>query len=361
MARSSKRDAGSAHANVDAPQERPTIGFVDLRSDTVTRPTPAMRRAMAEAEVGDDGYGEDPTVRALEEAYAQRVGKEAAVYVPSGTMANQIALQALCRPGNLVVAGRRQHVVIYEEGAAAAHAGVQIHAVDDDDGTLSPHDVAWVVEAARHHQPRPGLVCVEHTHMPAGGVPWSLDALGAVVRAADGIPVHMDGARLFNAEVASGIPAPRHTAPVTTVMSCLSKGLCAPVGSVLAGPTDVIAASRVARQRLGGGMRQAGVVAAAGLVALRTMVDRLADDHRRARRLAEAVADRWPDAGCDPSAVPTNIVVFTHAAPAALIDHLRREGVLAGTIAPATMRLVTHHDVDDVGVERAVKALANAP
>jgi len=316
---------------------------------------------MAEAEVGDDQYGEDPTVRALEELYAQRVGKEAAVYVPSGTMANQVALLALCRPGDSVVAGRRQHVVIYEEGAAAANAGVHIHAVDDTDGTISPEDVAWAIQAADHYQPRPGLVCIEHTHMPAGGVPWSLDALDAVVRAAGGLPVHMDGARLFNAEVASGLPAHRHTAGMTTVMSCLSKGLSAPVGSVLAGPADVIDAARLARQRLGGGMRQAGVIAAAGVVALTTMVERLEEDHIRARRLAEAVADRWPDAGCDPGRVPTNIVVFTHRTPGVLVDYLRGEGVLAGTIAPATVRLVTHHDVNDAGVERAVKALVNAP
>jgi threonine aldolase len=336
-------------------------GLVDLRSDTVTTPTPAMRRAMAEADVGDDGYGEDPTVRALEEAFAQRVGKEAALYVPSGTMANQIALLVLSRPGDLVVAGRRQHVVIYEEGAAAANAGVQIHAVDDADGTISPEDVAWAVQAARHYHPRPGLVCVEHTHMPAGGVPWSLEALDAVVHAADGLPVHMDGARLFNAEVASGVPAHRHTAAVTTVMSCLSKGLGAPVGSVLAGPAPVIEKARVARQRLGGGMRQAGVIAAAGLVALTTMVERLAEDHVRARRLAEAVADRWPDVGCDPGRVATNIVVFAHPSPAVLVDYLRGEGVLAGPIAPGTMRLVTHHDVSDAGVDRAIKALVNAP
>ena len=335
--------------------------FVDLRSDTVTRPTPAMRRAMAEAEVGDDGYGEDPTVRTLEEAYAQRVGKESGLYVPSGTMANQIALLVLSRPGDLVVAGRRQHVVIYEEGAAAANAGVQIHAVDDSDGTISPDAVAWAVHAAQHHHPRPGLVCVEHTHMPAGGLPWSLEALDAVARAANGLPIHMDGARLFNAEVASGVPANVHTRAVTTVMSCLSKGLCAPVGSVLAGPAPVIEQARVARQRLGGGMRQAGVIAAAGLVALTAMVERLAEDHARAKRLAEAVADRWPDAGCDPGRVPTNIVVFAHASPEVLVDHLRGEGVLAGTIAPGTMRLVTHHDVNDAGIDRAMKALVNAP
>jgi threonine aldolase len=336
-------------------------GFVDLRSDTVTRPTPEMRRAMAEAEVGDDGYGDDPTVNALEEEYAERVGKPAAVYVPSGTMANQVAMRVLCPRGSLAIAGRRQHVVIYEAGAAAANAGVQIHAVDDTDGTISPADVTWAIEAASHYHPAPGLVCVEHTHMTAGGIPWSLEALHAVVAAASGLPVHMDGARLFNAEVATGTSAARFAAPVTTVMSCLSKGLCAPVGSILAGPADVIAAGRVERLRLGGAMRQAGVIAAAGLVALRTMVDRLAEDHVRARRLAHAVAERWPQAGCDPDRVPTNMVVFTHPSPERVVEHLHHEGVLSGTIAPGVLRLATHHDVDDPGIERAVKALASAP
>jgi threonine aldolase len=340
-----------------------TSGFVDLRSDTVTRPTPEMRRAMAEAEVGDDGYRDDPTVNALEEAYAQRVGKPAAMYVPSGTMANQVALRVLCPPGRLAIAGRRQHVVIYEAAATAANAGIQVHAVDDTDGTISVPDIAWAIEAASHSHPEPGIVCVEHTHMPSGGTPWSLDALEAVVAAATAgsLPVHMDGARLFNAEVATGVDAARFAAPVTTVMSCLSKGLCAPVGSLLAGPADVMEAARVERLRLGGSMRQAGVIAAAGLVALRTMVDRLAEDHARARRLAQAVADRWPDAGCDPGRVPTNMVIFGHGSPQRVVDHLRHEGVLGGTIAPGVLRLVTHHDVDDPGLERAVKALASAP
>jgi threonine aldolase len=335
-------------------------GVVDLRSDTVTQPTPEMRRAMADAEVGDDGYGEDPTVTALEEAYAARVGKPAAVFVPSGVMANQLALRVLCAPGALVIAGRRQHVVIYEHGAAARNAGVQFHAVDDEGGTLAPADVEWALRAAAHHQPPPGLVCVEQTHMPANGAPWSMADLLALKAAAGDIPIHMDGARLFNAEVATGTAALSFAAPVTTVMSCLSKGLCAPVGSVLAGPADVIAAARVERHRLGGAMRQAGVIAAAGLVGLRTMVDRLADDHARARRLAEAVATRWPESGCDPARVRTNIVVFRHRAPAALVDHLRAEGVLAGTIAPGVARFVTHHDVDDAGVERAIKAVTAA-
>jgi threonine aldolase len=338
-----------------------TSALVDLRSDTVTRPTAEMRKAMADAEVGDDVYGEDPTVNELQDAFAARVGMDAALFVPSGTMANQLALRLLAAPGTSVVAGARQHVVIYENGAGGRNAGVQFHTVPDDDGLLQPADVTWALEAASHHYPTVGLVCIENTHMPADGRAWPLEAVHDVVRAADGVPVHMDGARLFNAEVATGTPAADYGRAVTTVMCCLSKGLCAPVGSLLGGPADVMAAARAERQRLGGGMRQAGVIAAAGLVALRTMVERLADDHRRARTLADAVAERWPDAGLDPARVTTNMVIFRHGAPGRLLDHLRTEGVLAGTIAPGVVRLVTHHDVDDDGVARASKALASAP
>jgi threonine aldolase len=333
--------------------------MVDLRSDTVTQPTPEMRRAMASAEVGDDVYGEDPTVNALEAAFAERVGKEAALFVPSGTMGNQLALRLLAPAGTTVLAGRRQHVVIYENGAGGRNAGVQFTTLDDADGTISADDVRWAVEAAEHHHVRPGLVCVENTHMPADGAPWPLEALEAV--AAVGLPVHLDGARLFNAEVATGVAAATLAAPATTVMCCLSKGLCAPVGSMLAGPSEVMAAARGERQRLGGGMRQAGVIAAAGLVALQTMVERLAEDHRRARRLADVVAERWPDAGVHPERVRTNVVTWRHPSPLELVDWLAGEGVLAGTIAPGVMRVVTHHDVDDEGIERAVRALAAAP
>ncbi len=334
---------------------------VDLRSDTVTQPTAAMRRAMAAAEVGDDSYGEDPTVNALEATYAERVGKPAAVFVPSGTMANQIAVRVLAPSGTAVVAGRRQHVVAYELGAAARNAGVQFVPVDDDDGTVAAGAVTAARAAADYHQPTVSLVAVENTHMAASGAPWSLAALQAVQAAAGDVPVHMDGARLFNAEVATGVPAAAMAATATTVMSCLSKGLCAPVGSVLAGPADVIAAGRIERKRLGGAMRQAGIVAAAGLVALKEMVDRLADDHARAARLATAVADRWPEAGCRPAAVRTNIVVFAPPSADELVDHLAADGVLAGMIAPGVVRLVTHHDVDDAGVDRAVRALRSAP
>ena len=334
---------------------------VDLRSDTVTRPTAAMRRAMADAEVGDDDYGEDPTVRALEEAFAVRLGKPAALFVPSGVMANQIAVRVLTAPGTAVVAGSRQHVVAYEFGAAALNSGIQFIALDDEDGMLDADQVRWARRAAEHHQPVVSLVSIENTHMAASGAPWTTDRLQAVVDAAGPVPVHMDGARLFNAEVATGIAASDWAAPTTTVMCCLSKGLCAPVGSLLAGSDDVITVARLARKRLGGGMRQAGVLAAPGLLALRDMVGRLHEDHARAARLADAVAERWPGCGLDPATVRTNIVAFTHAEPDKLLAHLEDRGVLADAIVPSTVRFVTHHDVDDAGVTRAIAALRDAP
>jgi threonine aldolase len=336
-------------------------GLVDLRSDTVTRPTARMRRAMAEAEVGDDGYGEDPTVNELEARYAERVGKPAAVFVPSGTMANQIALRILSVPGTRVVAGRSQHMVAYELGAGPRNAGIQFHPVDDKAGVLGPDALAWAKEAERHHQPPVSLVCIENTHMASGGIAWRLEELKELDRVADGLPIHMDGARLFNAEVATGVSAVAMASSATTVMSCLSKGLCAPVGSLLAGSEAHMAAARDERKRLGGGMRQAGVLAAAGLIALDEMVNRLVDDHLRARRLGEAVAERWPEKDVDPKRVESNIVVFHHAGANALLAHLAEQGVLCGTIAPGLVRLVTHHDVDDDDIDRAVRAIATAP
>jgi len=331
--------------------------IVDLRSDTVTRPTPAMRRAMADAEVGDDGYGEDPTVNALEEAYATWVGKPAAVFVPSGVMANQIAMRVLTRPGDVVVAGALQHVVGFEMGAAARNAGIQFHTVDDSDGHLDPRSIRAALDAERHHQPAVRGVVLENTHMASGGTPLTPEETERLVAAAGGFPVHLDGARLFNASVALGCSGSALAAPVTTVMSCLSKGLCAPVGSLLAGPTDVIAQGRIERKRLGGSMRQAGVLAAAGLVALRTMVDRLADDHRRARRLADAAAETVSP-NFDPSTCSTNIVCFEHPDAESLVDSLAALGVLAGTVSATRVRMVTHADIDDAALEVAMGALA---
>jgi threonine aldolase len=331
--------------------------LVDLRSDTVTQPTPAMRRAMADAVVGDDGYGEDPTVRELEEAYAALVDKPSAVFVPTGVMANQIALRVLTSPGDVVVAGRSQHVVGFEMGAAARNAGIQFHVLDDATGTVSPDSVREAVDAVHHHQPKVGGVVLENTHMASGGTLLTGASIAEVAAAARGVPVHLDGARLFNASIALDATPASLAEAATTVTSCLSKGLCAPVGSVLAGPTDVLEAARVERKRLGGGMRQAGVLAAAGLVALREMVERLADDHRRALRLAEAVAATVaPD--YDPSTCRTNIVAFDHPAASSLVERLAGHGVLGGTLSASRVRLVTHHDVDDAQLDDACRALA---
>ena len=331
-------------------------GRVDLRSDTVTRPTPEMRRAMADAEVGDDGFGDDPTVRALEERFAAMVDKDAAVFVPSGTMSNQIALRVLPAPSTAVLVGRRQHVVVREHGGGAG-AVVQLVALDDADGTLDPAEIARWCGDAGVGWVRPTAVFVEDTHGEVGGRVWPLQRLEQV--AAAGLPVHLDGARLWNAAVATGTTVAERAAPATTVTCCLSKGLGAPIGSLLAGPADRVAAARTERKRLGGGMRQVGVLAAAGLVAL-DRVDRLADDHVRAGRLAAAVADRWPGS-LEPTLVETNIVRFEHPDPPAVLAHLGAAGVLAVPGSATTVRFVTHADVDDADIERAIAALADAP
>lgn len=330
---------------------------MDLRSDTVTKPTPAMRRAMAEAEVGDDGWGEDPTVRRLEERVAELLGKQAALFVPSGTMANQLALGVLGRAGSRVVLGRRQHVLAHEAGGAAAWWGLQLHAVGDPGGMLAVDELTWALAAEPHHWPPVALVAIENTHAAASGATWSAEGLDALVEACAGVPVHLDGARLWNAHVATGLPLARLAAPATTVSTCLSKGLCAPAGSLLAGPADLIAEARGLRHRMGGGMRQVGVLAAAGLVALDQMVERLAEDHRRARRLVEVVVDRFGDPSGELAGARTNMVVFEPPDPEAVLGALLAEGVLASSVAPGTVRLVTHHDVDDQGVERALAVL----
>jgi threonine aldolase len=334
---------------------------IDLRSDTVTQPTAEMRRAMAAAELGDDGYGEDPTVRRLEEAFAERLGKQAALFVPSGTMANQIALRILTVPGDVVAAGARQHVVLYELGAAGRNAGIQFALLDDERGALDLEALSRELDGARHHQPVPAAVFIESSHMASGGRCWQLSELAALARCIDGMPVHLDGARLFNAALAVGESPAQLAEAATTVMCCLSKGLCAPVGSLLAGADSLIADARVERKRLGGAMRQAGVLAACGLVALESMVDRLSEDHRRADALGEAVAERWPEQ--EPRLVGqcTNLVVFEHRDPDALIAHLASTGIGAGVIAPGTVRLVTHAGIDDAAVDEVRLAIASAP
>jgi threonine aldolase len=334
-------------------------GRVDLRSDTVTSPTPEMRRAMADAEVGDDGYREDPTVNRLESLAAALLGMEAALFVPSGTMANQLALRVQARPGTEVLCGARAHVYRYEHAATAGGSGAQLRPLPDDTGVLTPTAVAHALAGPDHHLPAVSGLTLENTHMPASGRPWRMTELDGVIdvaRAHD-IPVHCDGARIFNAAIALGATPRDLVGRVDTAMFCLSKGLGAPVGSLLCGVQAVIDEAREERARMGGGMRQAGILAAAGMVALETMVDRLADDHVRAARLAGALAEAFPGS-VDPAAVETNIVCAAASAlPPHLLDELAQAGVLAGTIDPDTVRFVTHCDVDDGDLARAIDAL----
>jgi threonine aldolase len=332
---------------------------VDLRSDTLTQPTQAMRDAMATAVVGDDGYGEDPTIRELEERFASLVGKEAAIFVPSGVMGNQIAVRILASPGDLIIAGRGQHVVSFEMGAASRNSGVQFAAVDDTSGTPALRDVLDIIDAEEDHQPHVAMVALENTHMPSGGTPLDVADINALAHAIGERPLHLDGARLFNAVVATGTTAAQYAASATTVMTCLSKGLCAPAGSLLAGSASLMARGRIERKRLGGAMRQAGFLAAAGLVALDTMVERLADDHVRARALAGLFATAFPEAQYDPETCRTNIVAFNHPQARQLVAELANVGVDGGTIGPRRARFVTHAGVSDDDVTFVAEVLGH--
>ena len=335
--------------------------LIDLRSDTVTEPTEQMREAIATAPVGDDGYGEDPTVNELEATFARLVGTEAAMLVPSGVMANQIALRTLTAPGDVVLVGERQHVVLYEMGAAGINAGVQLGLLEDGRGIVEADDVVAARAAAAHHQPAPTALFLEVSHMASGGTVPTIEALAAVRAAGTGLRLHIDGARLLNASVATGIEPSRLVEGADSVMTCLSKGLCCPVGSMFAGSFELVTRARVERKRLGGAMRQAGIIAAAGLVALDTMVERLADDHRRARAIASAVGERWPSVAPALEGQVTNLVVFEHDDTASILHHLATDGIAAGTLAPGIVRFVTHRGIDDHAVERIIESIRRAP
>lgn len=314
---------------------------------------------MAHATVGDDGFGEDPTVRELEERFAAMLGKEAAIFVPSGVMANQIALRVLTRPGDVVVAGRHQHVVSFELGATARNSSVQFALVDDESGELAMDEVIDLIDAGADHQVPVAMVAVENSHMFSGGRVWDPEHFVTLARAIGDRPIHLDGARLFNAAAATGRSLAELAAPATTVMACLSKGLCAPVGSLVAGSTSLMAAGRVERKRLGGAMRQAGVLAAAGLVALDNMVGRLVQDHRRARDLADMVAHAFPESNYDPTSCVTNIVAFDHPQARQIAHELTERGVWCDTVAPRRVRMVTHAGVDDEDVDFVRDVLVN--
>jgi threonine aldolase len=341
---------------------------IDLRSDTVTLPTPEMRRAMAEAEVGDDVFGEDPTVNRLERLAAQRTGKEAALFVASGTMANLVSLLAWCGRGDEAIVGSEAHVLHYEVAGAAGLGSIQLRPVHNDErGMMDPAEIEATIRGENIHFARTALVCIENTHNRCGGAVLTPEDTAAIAEVAHrhGIPVHLDGARIFNAAVALGVPVTELTKDVDSVSFCLSKGLSAPVGSLVCGSAGFVARARKMRKMVGGGMRQAGVIAAAGIVALETMVDRLAEDHENARLLAEGLAS-VPGIVIDPAKVQTNIVIFevTSMDPAEFAHRLRERGVLTTAIGYGRLRMNTHYGISRADIEEAVervRAVAASP
>jgi threonine aldolase len=341
----------------------PPMRIVDLRSDTVTMPTPEMRRAMYEAELGDDVYGEDPTVNRLEAMVAELLGKEAAVFLLSGTMGNLVGILAQTHRGDEIIVGENSHIFLNEVAGCAALGGVQPHTIPEQCGVLAPEAVEMAIRGANVHYPRTSLVCIENTHNRAGGTVWELDQIRAVADVAHrrGLRVHMDGARVFNAAVALGVPVREVVAPVDSVTFCFSKGLACPAGSMLCGSREYIAEARRYRKMVGGGLRQAGVLAAAGIVALERMVDRLAEDHATARLLAEGLAE-LPGLCVDLHAVRTNIVSYDIVREdmdaASFLAELARHGVKAGAQGPRRVRMVTHHGITEDDVRYAVQCAA---
>jgi len=339
-------------------------GSIDLQSDTATRPTPAMREAMARAEVGDDAYGNDPTVNRLQSMAAERTGHEAALFMASGTMANLVALLTHGERGAEVIVGSQSHVYLWEVGGMSALGGLHVRTVPNQpDGTLRLEDIEAAIRPDDIHCPRTRLVCLENTQGACGGVPLTAEYTrrAAALAHSRGIKLHLDGARLFNAAVAQGVDARALASPADSVMFCLSKGLSAPVGSMLCGSRAFIAEAGRYRKQVGGSMRQVGVIAAAGIVALESMVDRLAEDHAHARALAEALR-AVPGLVLDRQAPPTNILYFALAPrvkirDAVFVDRLRERGVLVLQDDPRRFRLVTHAWITAADLSRAVGAI----
>jgi threonine aldolase len=332
---------------------------IDLRSDTVTMPTPEMRHAMATAPLGDDVFGDDPTVNELESVAAERLGKQAAVFLPSGTMGNLVGVAVNTRLGEELIADADSHVYLYETAGAASVCGVQIRPVATDRGALTPAQIESALRPRDdHHQPLTAAVTFEDTHNRHGGVVWPLDDLRKASEAArsHGLRVHLDGARIFNAAIATGTDVSDIAACADTVTFCLSKGLACPAGSLFCGSTESVEEARRWRKRLGGSMRQTGVLAAPGLIALRTMVDRLAEDHTNARTLAEGLAE-LPGVRCDLSRVQTNLVFFDleRMTGAEFAEECRKHGLLGSASGPRRVRLVTHYGITAGDIQSALK------
>ena len=337
--------------------------MIYLRSDTVTKPTPAMRRAMMEAEVGDDVYGEDPTVNHLERRAAEIAGKEAALFVPTGTMGNTIAVKLLTEHGQEVICDSRAHLLDYELSMVAWFSGCVVRAIATADGILSWDEVRRQIRPLNPYSAPTGLIAIENTHNMHGGTVYPMRTLREICDGAHerGLRVHLDGARIFNAAAALGMPVREIAAPADTVMFCLSKALGAPAGSILAGPAALMAKGRLYRKRLGGGMRQVGVLAAACLIAMEDSPAKLHGDHRNAKFLADGLA-RIPGVQIDPQKVATNIVVFdvleTGRAPAELSTQLKQRGVLMNAINERQMRAVTHYDITREDCAQALDAVS---
>ncbi len=331
---------------------------VDLRSDTVTLPTPEMRRAMAEAELGDDVYGEDPTVNRLQERVAELLGHEAGLFCPSGTMANEIAIKVWTQPMDAILVDAESHILHYELAGPAVLSGVMMDTYPIANGTIDPHTIPPLIRVADDHTPSTTLLCLENTHNRCGGTilpPEQMPKL-RMIASTHSLKVHLDGARLWNACVTLGVSPTTWTRYVDSAMVAFSKGLCCPAGSVLVGSKEFIQEAHRVRKLLGGGMRQVGVLAAPCLVALDTMIDRLAEDHARARRLAEAIAE-LPGFSVNLETVQTNMVYVHTERPAPEVERaLGERGVLCLALDHHRLRLVTHKDVDDAGIEVAIRA-----
>jgi len=338
------------------------MDYIDLRSDTVTKPTPAMREAMANAPVGDDVYGEDPTVNRLQEMAAERLGKEAGLFVASGTMGNLVALLAQCNRGDEVILGDKAHTFLYEAGGISALGGVHSRQLNNHpDGTMSLKDIKAAIRPDDPHFPITRLISIENTHNRCGGVALSVEytqAVGELARKHN-LSLHLDGARLFNAAAALNVPASDLTAPVDSVTFCLSKGLCAPVGSVVCGSKEFIKRAHRIRKMLGGGMRQAGILSAAGIVAIETITDRLVEDHFRAQQLAAGL-ETVPGILLDPGTPYTNMVFCEvnssiQASSPQIAAKLSAQGLLVGAVGDRRFRLVAHYGINDYHVEKAVE------
>jgi len=335
--------------------------FIDLRSDTVTKPTPPMRKAMAEAEVGDDVFGEDPTVNALQEKVAQLLGKETAIFVPSGTMANQLAIKSHTQPGDEVIIEATSHPYNFEGGAGAALSGVQFYCLKGLRGILDASQIEEAIRSEDHHFPVTRLICLENTHNRGGGSIYPIEKIAEIYRLAKsrGLLIHLDGARLWNASVATGIKPHEYAQWADSVSVCLSKGLGAPIGSIVAGSKTFIDRVHRFRKMFGGGMRQVGIIAAAGIYALDHHIERLGEDHQNAKHLALGLKE-LKGVSIDPDQVETNIIIFnitdTGMTAPQMAEAMKRNGVLIHPIGKTQIRLVTHLDVSSEDIETALKA-----